>query len=255
MNKGHIDDVRRIRLDLLVEDPEQPRKVMRGLDALVESLRKIGQTTPILVCRTEDPETFMVVDGWRRCTAAKQLKWEDIACVMSGMDRADVQFCAEFNHLSLNPFERADELFRFKQRHGWTDDQMASILGQSRSQVTSILRLRTLPEPIRAMLLPVCSEVATESLLQVARAKNAQETRRLAEMILQGRGSKDLRGERTAPKEKLGKAKQKSSPSGSHDANNNFDVSPKADVRRDERTSGEKMCRPTSPRKRRHAGR
>ncbi len=196
---------RKIRLTNLREDRHQPRKLMKGLDELAKSMQEVGQTTPILVRPTEDSDTYMVVDGWRRCSAARTLNWEVIDCVvmdLSDQESSEVQFCADFYHLSLNPFEKADELARSKARHGWTDQQVAERLGMSRSEVSSILGLRRLPEDIRATLIPISSEVAVDSLFQVARAADREELERLVHLLVQRCKSADLRSERRATKEK-----------------------------------------------------
>lgn len=74
-------------MQILVSDikiPERVRKDLGNLDSLVESFKRCGQITPIMVTRD-----MTLVAGFRRVSAAKRLDWHTIdAIVVDGADAA-----------------------------------------------------------------------------------------------------------------------------------------------------------------------
>ncbi|MEQ9410913.1 MAG: ParB N-terminal domain-containing protein [Fuerstiella sp.] len=67
------DDVRAIELDQLDERFRRYRlSVPDATQAMVGSLRRYGQMSPLVVCRLE--QTLVLIDGFKRLTAARSLK-------------------------------------------------------------------------------------------------------------------------------------------------------------------------------------
>jgi len=210
-NRNRNIEIRKILLEDLIEDPGQPRKANIRLDALARSLDLVGQTTPILVTQKTKPDIYMVVDGWRRCSAARKLGWEAMDCVVMDVtdeERRDVQFNVDFFHLHLNAFERAEEVAKIKERYGWSDQRVAAYLGRPRSEVSSILKLREIPDDIKDRLQPACSDLAMDSLYQVARAVDRDQMEELVHLLLHDGTTDDLRAARRAQKQRVEAAKK-----------------------------------------------
>jgi ParB family chromosome partitioning protein len=138
-------------VDLIDANPEQPRKVFRDedLDSLAASLAKHGLKQPIGVQQRDDGR-FLLVWGERRWRAAKALGWPTIPALLTKGDPLEVALVENVQRVDLSPFEQSDALRGLKERHGYTDEALAGIVGKDRSTVSKLLRLQHLPDRIRA---------------------------------------------------------------------------------------------------------
>ena len=67
-------ELRRIAINKIVEDPDQPRKVFdeTGLAGLADSLRQHGVLNPITVVPLAGVDAYRIVTGERRWRAAQR---------------------------------------------------------------------------------------------------------------------------------------------------------------------------------------
>jgi len=141
-------------IESLKPNPDQPRKVFtqEHLEELTASIRDKGVLQPILV-RSQPGEdgVWQIIAGERRWRAAQAARLTDVPIVVREMDDVEVFEVAVIENVQradLNPLEEADAYRVLMERFGRTQDQVAGVVGKSRSHVANTLRLLQLPEEV-----------------------------------------------------------------------------------------------------------
>ena len=78
-----MPDILQIAPDKIQPDPDNPRKKLRDIPALAESIREHGVLEAITIRPNGTGDTWIVVRGHRRLEAAKMAKVETIRCIVS----------------------------------------------------------------------------------------------------------------------------------------------------------------------------
>jgi ParB family chromosome partitioning protein len=149
---------RTVPVELLRPGRQQPRQHMdeAGLRELAQSLREKGMLQPILVRRCpDDPQIFEIVAGERRWRAAQLAALHDVPVIVREFNDAEALEIALVENLQrqdLNPLEEAEGYRRLLEEYGHSQEDLARILGKSRSHVANMVRLLALPPPVRQML-------------------------------------------------------------------------------------------------------
>ena len=146
-----------IQRDLIDPDPNQPRAEMDGdeLKQLALSMRSLGQLQPIVVYRHDD--RFKLIDGHRRHAALALINCDQAsALVLDAAPDADTllmtQYAANCMRVDLTPAEKAQALKRLKEAKGWNNAELAKAMHISKSMVTQLMSVLTLPEQAKEML-------------------------------------------------------------------------------------------------------
>ncbi|WP_291535440.1 ParB/RepB/Spo0J family partition protein [Brevundimonas sp.] len=146
--------VRRVPIESVKPNPDQPRKVFRqeDLEELTASIRDKGVLQPILV-RTQpgEPGVWQIIAGERRWRASQAARLTEVPVVVHEMDDVEVFEVAIVENVQradLNPLEEAEAYRVLMERFGRTQDAVASVVGKSRSHVANTLRLLQLPERV-----------------------------------------------------------------------------------------------------------
>ncbi|MBN9465983.1 ParB/RepB/Spo0J family partition protein [Brevundimonas sp.] len=146
--------VRRVPIESLKPNPEQPRKTFRqeDLEELTASIRDKGVLQPILV-RTQPGEdgVWQIIAGERRWRASQAARLTEVPIVVHEMDDVEVFEVAIVENVQradLNPLEEAEAYRVLMERFGRTQDAVAGVVGKSRSHVANTLRLLQLPERV-----------------------------------------------------------------------------------------------------------
>lgn len=194
-----------VPVDRIRPNPEQPRMTF-GEDALKEladSIRDRGVLQPVIVTPDpDDPERFILVAGERRWRASQLAGRDTIPTIFKrDVDLLEIAIIENLQRENLNPVEEAEGLQRLKDRHAYTDRELAQVLGKSRVSVTEFLAIATLPDYIKQEC-RAPDIVSKTALLSLSRANNEQEQRRLWEAIKTGNSTRTLdaiRGRRVRP--------------------------------------------------------
>lgn len=146
--------VRIAPIESLKPNPDQPRKTFEqvDLDELAASIRDKGVLQPILV-RTHPGEdgVWQIIAGERRWRAAQAARLTEVPVLIREMDDVEVHEVAIIENVQradLNPLEEAEALKMLMDRFGRTQDQVAGVVGKSRSHVANTLRLLQLPDRV-----------------------------------------------------------------------------------------------------------
>lgn len=147
---------RLLKLDSLQPGKYQPRKSIdaEALAELVASIREHGVLDPLLV-RAIGAQRFEIIGGERRWRAAQQAGLSEIPALVRELSDQQVAMIALVENIQredLTPLEVAQSLKQLIVEFKLTQEQAADKIGRSRAAVTNLLRLLTLPEPIKQLL-------------------------------------------------------------------------------------------------------
>ena len=153
---GRRDSVREIEVGRIRPNPSQPRQQFDedALAELAESIRERGVLQPILVRPVDDG--YELIAGERRWRAAQRAQLHSIPALVREHDdsgSAELALIENIQREDLNAIEEAEGYQALIARFGHTQDNVAKLVGKSRSHVANLLRLLDLPEPVRLMLL------------------------------------------------------------------------------------------------------
>ncbi|MFZ1983153.1 MAG: ParB/RepB/Spo0J family partition protein [Desulfatitalea sp.] len=142
-------------IDLIQPNRYQPRTRFAPdeLAQLSDSIRVQGVLQPLLVRRLD--MGYELVAGERRLRAAKMAGLDRIPVLVksvSDTEMLEMSIVENIQRENLNPMEEAEAYHRLIEEFGLTQEQASVRVGKSRSAVANFLRLRQLPEPIKATI-------------------------------------------------------------------------------------------------------
>jgi ParB family chromosome partitioning protein len=167
------DNLERISLDRLQPNQRNPRKRLRHVDELAESMRVYGLMQPIVV-RPKRDGTFEVVAGHRRLAAAHALGWQDIPAFVRTASEDQAYLLTLVENLQrddLSAHEEARALEVLVRERGWTATQVAESIHRSIAYVSR--RLRVFEDAVLAPLVlqNLLTIAVAEELLPLAGAR------------------------------------------------------------------------------------
>jgi ParB family chromosome partitioning protein len=126
------------------------------LDELTASLRERGMIQPIVARPVRGaPDAFEIIAGERRWRAAQRAGLHEVPVVIiEATDEESLQLAIIENvqRADLNPLEEAEGYRALVEDYSHTQDDIAKMVGKSRSHVANTLRLLKLPPSIRAYI-------------------------------------------------------------------------------------------------------
>ncbi|MCL9777008.1 ParB/RepB/Spo0J family partition protein [Vibrio methylphosphonaticus] len=134
----------------------QPRKDMapEALEELSASIQSQGIIQPIVV-RQVDHEQYEIIAGERRWRAARQAGLKQVPCIIKNVqDKAAIAMALIENiqREDLNAIEEAQALERLQDEFELTHQQVADVIGKSRTAVSNLLRLNQLELPVKVLV-------------------------------------------------------------------------------------------------------
>ena len=144
-----------IELDKIIPNPYQPRKFFdpTKLKELSKSIKQKGVLTPILVRKKDDG--YELVAGERRFRASKMAGLTKIPAIVVDFDDQDMSEVAIIENIQredLSPLEEAKAYTELIKMYKYTQNELATKVGKSRSYIANIMRLLKLPEEVQDML-------------------------------------------------------------------------------------------------------
>jgi ParB family chromosome partitioning protein len=177
-----VPRVFRLRLDEIAPDPAQPRRHVdpETLGELAASIERHGLIQPITVKQGEGEGTgrYLLVAGERRYRAHELLGREEILAIVTTGAADEIALIENIQREDLHPLEEAAAYERMMRAHGWTQEQLAEIVGKARPTVTNTLKLNGLAPSIKA----ACGsrgDVSKSLLFEIARHDDPAEQERL----------------------------------------------------------------------------
>lgn len=123
------------------------------LDSLARSIKEQGVIQPLLVRNA--PNGYELITGERRLRAAKRAGLSQVPVIVQSVSDAELlemSIVENVQRQDLNPLEEAEAYHRLITEFRLTQDQTAERVGKSRSAIANFLRLRQLPESIKAYI-------------------------------------------------------------------------------------------------------
>ena len=153
-DKEEIKDgevVQQLKIIEVEPNREQPRKKFdeEALNELAESIKKYGLIQPIVVTKKED--YYEIIAGERRWRASKKAGLSTIPAIVREDDKRKNQEIALIENIQredLNAFEKASGIKLLMDEYNLTQQQVAEIIGKSRSGVANTLRILNLDERV-----------------------------------------------------------------------------------------------------------
>ncbi len=148
-----------IPIEWINTGPWQPRRVFAqdALAELADSIRQKGILQPILVRPSPDrPTRFELIAGERRWRAAQLAQLHIVPAIVRDFKDAqayEIALIENVQRADLSAIEEAKGYQKLLAHYDYTQDQLSEIIGKSRSHISNLLRLLTLPEKVQDMVM------------------------------------------------------------------------------------------------------
>jgi len=136
-----------IPIEKIIRDPDQPRKQFNEdkIKELAISIKKHGLIQPIIL-RKYSEEEYRIVAGERRWRASQIAGLNIMPSIIlpSDLDKNEVSLIENIQREDLTIIEEANAYINLIEKNQYSHEQLASIVGKSRSHITNILRILSL---------------------------------------------------------------------------------------------------------------
>jgi ParB family chromosome partitioning protein len=146
---------RRVATSSLRPNARNPRRIFSDveLDELSASLRERGMIQPIVARPVRGaPDAFEIIAGERRWRAAQRAGLHEVPVVIieaSDQEALQLAIIENVQRADLNPLEEAEGYRALIRDFSHSQDDVARMVGKSRSHVANTLRLQTLPARVK----------------------------------------------------------------------------------------------------------
>ena len=144
-------------LKILEVEPnrDQPRKNFdqEALEELAESIKEYGLIQPIVV--TQKDGYYSIVAGERRWRACKIAGLKEIPAIVRNFTDSEMMEIALLENLQRENLNSIEEALAYKNlltNLNLTQEKLAERLGKSRSHITNMIGLLTLPEEVQNLI-------------------------------------------------------------------------------------------------------
>ena len=157
-DKG-TDSLLEIPTHRLVPGKFQPRKDfnLQEIEELAESIKQNGILQPILVRPLNARgKSFEIIAGERRWRAAQLAKLHEVPVIIRKFDdetSLGVALIENLQRSDLNLIEEAQGYRLLMNKFEYTQEKLSNHLGKSRSHIANLLRLLSLPQNIKTILI------------------------------------------------------------------------------------------------------
>ena len=147
---------RRVPIEFLRPNPRNPRRnfAEAELDELAASMRERGIIQPIVVRPVQgSQDCYEIIAGERRWRAAQRAGLHVVPIVpldVNDDEALQLAIIENVQRADLNPLEEAAGYASLAAEFGHSQDDIAKMVGKSRSHVANTLRLLKLPQSVQA---------------------------------------------------------------------------------------------------------
>lgn len=146
------EEITMIKLNELRSNPYQPRKIFNeeALEELANSIKEHGVFQPIIVKRSI--KGYEIIAGERRVKASLMAGLTEIPAIIRDFNDTQMMEIALLENLqreNLTAIEEATAYKKLQETLGLTQEELAKRLGKSRSHITNMLGLLSLPSSIQ----------------------------------------------------------------------------------------------------------
>ncbi len=147
---------RKVPIEFLKPNPRNPRRAFSDneLQELASSILQHGVIQPIAVRPVKGtPDRYEIIAGERRWRASQIAGLHEVPIVpldVSDSDALELAIIENVQREDLNAMEEAQGYHALADEFKRTQDDIAKIVGKSRSHVANMMRLTKLPEEVQA---------------------------------------------------------------------------------------------------------
>lgn len=149
---------RRVPVEFLRPSARNPRRSFAedDLEELTTSVRERGILQPIIVRSIPGMiDAYEIIAGERRWRAAQRAELHDVPVILveaGDREALEIAIVENVQRTDLNAIEEAAGYERLIAEFSYTQNDLARVIGKSRSHVANTLRLSKLPESVRKMV-------------------------------------------------------------------------------------------------------
>ena len=146
-----------IPIENIQANKQNPRSVFseEELIDLSNSIKERGIVQPIIVRQRANENSYEVIAGERRWRAAQIAQLDKIPAIiktLSDDDALEIAIIENVQRSNLNPIDEASGYKRLIDIYNYTQEDLANVIGKSRSYIANILRLTNLPLRVQEYL-------------------------------------------------------------------------------------------------------
>ena len=158
---AHVDrprTQRKVPIEFLKANPRNPRRSFADteLGELAESIKQRGVIQPIVVRAIKGTQDrFEIIAGERRWRASQLAGLHEVPIVpieVSDSDALEIMIIENIQREDLNAMEEAQGYHALADEFKHSQDEIAKIVGKSRSHVANMMRLTKLPGEVQALI-------------------------------------------------------------------------------------------------------
>lgn len=155
-NLSIIDPKNEIDINSIVINKNQPRKNFDNetLEELVQSIKKFGILQPIIVRKTNDK--YEIIAGERRYRSALLAGLDKVPVIIKNLEDKEafsLSIIENIQREDLNPIEEANAYQELVEKYNYKQQDIADIIGKSRSHIANLMRLLSLPQKVKDYLI------------------------------------------------------------------------------------------------------
>ena len=177
-------------IDVISPDPDQPRQFFDelALNELAESIKQKGVLQPVIV-RIDENQKVWLVAGERRYRAARIAGLSSVPGIITKGHPAEIALIENIQREDLKPMEEAEAYARMVNEHGYSQDQLAQVIGKAKSTISETMSLNKLPDDIKSEVRR--ADLPRRLLLEVSKQKTDAQMRKLYKRIVEKNLSSD----------------------------------------------------------------
>ena len=156
----NTDNYKMIPLEFIKPGPWQPRKIFDKdeLESLSNSIKKQGIIQPVILKSNNNKKNqYFIVAGERRWRACQLAKIHEIPAIIRddiNEDKiAELSLVENIQRSELNPIEEAEGYQSLLSNYNYTQEDISKAVGKSRSYIGNIIRLLSLSDKAKELLL------------------------------------------------------------------------------------------------------
>jgi ParB family chromosome partitioning protein len=151
-----ITSTNNIDIDLLEINEDQPRKYFdeEKIKELADSIVSHGLVQPIIVNKSNSGK-YKIVAGERRFRACRAAGLRQVPVIIKDLNEKEILEIALIENIQrqeLTAIEEAEGFQKLINEYGYSQGELAVVVGKSRSHIANLLRLNQLPCSIKFMI-------------------------------------------------------------------------------------------------------
>jgi ParB family chromosome partitioning protein len=149
------DTARRVPVEFITPNPRNPRRIFTDseLNELAQSIKERGVIQPIVVRAARGKkDSYEIIAGERRWRASQKAGLHEVPIVLLDVtdeEALELAIIENVQRADLNPLEEASGYQALASEYKHSQEDIAQIVGKSRSHVTNTLRLLKLPDAVK----------------------------------------------------------------------------------------------------------